>query len=311
MGRITQIGSATLLVASLFPFALGRWWLGDLLASGRPDLAVISAGLIIGAVALRSWAVVSLAVASLFVNVLVLAPLYTTSQARAADARRLVLAHVNMQRRPGDLGELAEALRSRRPDVLVVLEPDRDLSTALGDDLDGYHVYRDRGPAEERVAVLARTAIKIAQRTGVPRLPAASVAFDVPFAGGVVHVLALHAISPLTPGRTRVRNAELTAAASWAAHRSGSIVVLGDLNAVPWSAALTDLEHDAHLSNSSDGFGLQASWPAFVGFLGLPIDQLLYSGDLTVTRRAIHGGFGSSHRSLWVELARARKLTGI
>ena len=110
----------------------------------------------------------------------------------------------------------------------------------------------------------------------------------------------------VSESRTRARNTELAAATSWAAHRSGSVVVLGDLNAVPWSAAFRDLEHHAHLSSSSDGFGLQPTWPAAVGFLGLPIDQLLYSADLTVTRRATHGGFGSSHRSLWIELARAQ-----
>ncbi len=84
-------------------------------------------------------------------------------------------------------------------------------------------------------------------------------------------------------------------------------MVLGDLNAVPWSAALHDVEHDARLSSSSDGFGLQASWPASLGFFGVPIDQLLYSRDLTVTDRRTRAGFGpSSHRSVWVTLAFAR-----
>jgi endonuclease/exonuclease/phosphatase (EEP) superfamily protein YafD len=88
----------------------------------------------------------------------------------------------------------------------------------------------------------------------------------------------------------------------------GPVVVLGDLNTVPWSAALHGLERDAHLSSSSDGFGLQASWPSLAGFVGLPIDQLLTSRDLTATRRQTRGGFSSSHRSVWVELAATHRI---
>ena len=80
------------------------------------------------------------------------------------------------------------------------------------------------------------------------------------------------------------------------------------LNTVPWSAALHDLERDAYLASSSDGFGLQASWPSLAGFAGLPIDQLLTSRDLTPTRRQTRGGFGSSHHSLWVELATTHRI---
>jgi len=76
---------------------------------------------------------------------------------------------------------------------------------------------------------------------------------------------------------------------------------------VSWSAALHDVESDARLSSSSDGFGLQASWPASFGYFGFPIDQLLYSRELTVTDRRTRTGFGpSSHRSVWVTLALAR-----
>ena len=114
---------------------------------------------------------------------------------------------------------------------------------------------------------------------------------------------ALHAVSPLSPGRHRLRDQQLAAAGSWARAQPEPVVVLGDLNAVPWSAALHSLEHDAGLSSSSDGFGLQASWPSLAGFAGVPIDQLLTSRDLTATRRQTRSGFGSTRRSLWVELA--------
>ena len=113
MSRTVRIASVALLLASLFPLALGRWWLGDLLSAGRLYLVAISVALSVGALVFRSWATAALALASVLVNVLVLASLYTASQAQPADARRLVIAHVNMQQRPGSVRELVEALRSR------------------------------------------------------------------------------------------------------------------------------------------------------------------------------------------------------
>ena len=63
------------------------------------------------------------------------------------------------------------------------------------------------------------------------------------------------------------------------------MLVLGDLNATPWSSVLQSLEGSADLRNSAYGYGVQATWPSRAWRLGIPIDQLLHSRDLTVTDR--------------------------
>lgn len=296
-----------LVTASLLPFLVGRSWIGDLLASFRMPLALGAFVVGVVAAALRGWVVVALAVIAFGANVAAVERVWLGDRAGAAGPARLEIGHVNMRGLPGDVPALRAAVGRRQPDVFVVLEPDPRPSSQVGDEITGYRAYRPAGLAGARVVVLSRLPLTLERQDAAVGLPIPSVAFAVPFAGRVVHVLALHTTSPLSPARNRARNAELAAVAKWAKAQHGPVVVLGDFNAVPWSAALHDLEHAAGLSSSSDGFGFQGSWPASLGFLGFPIDQLLSSHDLTVTDRQTRAGFGSSsHRSLWVTLALAK-----
>ena len=80
----------------------------------------------------------------------------------------------------------------------------------------------------------------------------------------------------------------------------GYIAAMADYQSV-----LQSLEDSADLRNSAYGYGVQATWPSRAGPLGIPIDQLLYSRELTVTDRSTGPTFGSEHRSLWVTIARS------
>lgn len=293
-------------MASLFPFVAGRSWVGDLLASLRIQLALVALICGLAAAMRRGWVVALCAVVAVAANAAAVERVYLGQRVAPSGSARLTIGHVNMQGRPGDVAALGAALRARRPAVFVVLEPDVTFVRSLGGGVAGYRAYRRADSSGTRVLVLSRVPLRLAP-TGAA-LPPASAAFDISFAGRVLHVLALHAVSPLSPARHRLRDSQLSAAKAWVLAEHGPVVVLGDLNTVPWSAALHDLERDAYLASSSDGFGLQASWPSLAGFAGLPIDQLLTSRDLTPTRRQTRGGFGSSHHSLWVELATTHRI---
>lgn len=81
----------------------------------------------------------------------------------------------------------------------------------------------------------------------------------------------------------------------------GPLAVLGDFNAAPWSRRLRTLYGMCGMA------GLRwpmPSWPAGLGILGVPIDQVLTrSGARVVTAEAWGDGLGSNHRGLLVRLA--------
>jgi endonuclease/exonuclease/phosphatase (EEP) superfamily protein YafD len=78
-------------------------------------------------------------------------------------------------------------------------------------------------------------------------------------------------------------------------------VVLGDLNASPWSTDFR-LLLDAGLLDSERGFGPQGTFPAGWA-VQLPIDHCLHDPALVTTAREVGADLGSDHRPLLVELA--------
>jgi endonuclease/exonuclease/phosphatase (EEP) superfamily protein YafD len=261
--------------------------------------------LLVAALFVRSVAGVVLALVALIANAVVLVPLYTDDPAPPAGTERLLVAHVNMQHHYSDFVDVRRTLAERRPDVFVVLEPSRGWLNKTPPNPPGYRVFVRGMRPEPRILLFAGERVSNVVFPEDPALPRSSIAFEVEFDATVVHVLALHTAAPTTPGDQRQRDDELVAAGSWARGHAGPELVHGDLNATPWSSALQDLEDSADLRNSAYGYGVQATWPTRAGPLGIPIDQLLHSRDLTVTDRATGPSFGSEHRSLWVTIARS------
>ena len=257
----------------------------------------------VAAALVRSALGAALAAVAIVGNALVLAPLYTADRSAAVGPARLELAHVNMQGDAGDFEAFERVLAERKADVFVVLEPSVEWLVRLADGgLTGYQVRSGgRGP----VVLLARTAITNVRPSAEAGFPDTSLQFDVELGGQGLSVLAVHTLAPSTPGRRDVRDEELAGVERWVRLHGGPEVVLGDLNAVPWSSAIEQVKDAGDLRSSSDGSGWQPTWPALAGPLGVPIDQLLYSRGLTVTDRQVGPSFGSAHRALWVTIARS------
>jgi Endonuclease/Exonuclease/phosphatase family len=275
-------------------------WLIELCSALRVHVALATFGLLALCLLVRSKLLaVGLAVALLLTGpALVNTFAWSTTEARGGQPLRV--GHIQLQRSPLDLGEVLAEIDARDVDVFVALAPSSESIAGLA---------TSRGPfaiatldvGEPIVVITDRERVELVgelrARTG------ASVSFTLmPIAGGRVDVLAMHAPSPTSPGRTDLRNDMMTAAGEWANEVEGAHIVLGDFNATPMSHAFRTLRADADLADSASGRGWQPTWPRAAGWLGIPIDHLLHSGDLQTTKRQLGPSFGSAHRSLWVAL---------
>jgi endonuclease/exonuclease/phosphatase (EEP) superfamily protein YafD len=130
------------------------------------------------------------------------------------------------------------------------------------------------------------------------------------FAGREVAVLGLHAMAPLGLGRAAIRDAQFAWVARWCRARSGPVIVLGDLNATPWSYAFGRLIREGGLIDSSRGFGVQPTWRTRYGPLAggvlwlvqIPIDHCLHSSGFVAIARETGLACGSNHFPLRVTL---------
>ena len=297
-GWLMAAASAAALAGSL-------WWVLDLVASFRPQIAVVML-LPLGVVALlRPLRRLSAAVLTLatLVNAAVLWPYLAGPPPRAEGAAVLDVISYNVGISSAGRDRAMSWVKAQDPDVVFLYESSfewEDSIARVGIALD---VVAEVPPGRlAGITVLAKPGLG-ARVVDSPFDPAQSVAIRLDPGGGSIDVLGLHPPSPTTPQRAERRDALLAGAGDWVAGRSVPVLVVGDLNATPWSHARRALVRRGGLTDSLEGRGLQPTWPAGWGPLMIPIDHALTGPGLVVTRRGTGPELGSSHLPLLVSVA--------
>jgi endonuclease/exonuclease/phosphatase (EEP) superfamily protein YafD len=281
----------------------------DLVANLRVHLAalsLISLGVLLLTSARRT--VTAAAALAAAVNLALVAPFLIpgTPADRAAGGETLTITFLNVKISAADPTSVITYLRERDDDVVVLAAGTRDWVEQLdAADLD-LHVAV--GPARGlpiELIVMTRDPeppVVIHQPTGRSRDALVEVVVDLD--GEPIHILGTHPTSPLTPHRAYRRDLLLDWTGDWARGRDEQVVVVGDLNATPWSWSFRAMLDEGELTDTQRIHGLQPSWPASLGPLGLPIDHVLHGGELTVLERERGPSFGSDHRSVHATIAR-------
>ncbi len=290
-------------IASVAGFAGRWWWPLDLAANFRPQygagLALLAAALI----ALRAYRCGSAFMAVALLNLVLIWPyLFGVHPGIAADTPRLEIVSYNVGISNPERSEVMEWLRSEDPDVVFLYESSfewEDSARVAGLPLS--LVALVPGDRLAGITVLARASVD-ARVVAAPFDVREAVAVSVNLEGERVTVLGLHPPSPTTSSRAAERDRLLTEAGDWVAARGAPTVVVGDLNATPWSYAYRSLCRRGGLADSLRGAGLQPTWRAGLGPLMIPIDHALYTPDLVSGNRRTGPSYGSEHRSLVVEV---------
>jgi endonuclease/exonuclease/phosphatase (EEP) superfamily protein YafD len=303
---ILVIPAVLLAAVSLASFA-GRWvWWLDVLANFRAQYVVVLLvlGLVIAASRWRRTGLGILSVA--LVNLLFVAPLYVGSPGDpVAGAPDLRVMSLNLLSTNESYNEVIEYIEAAEPDVVLLHEASRPWEVALDSSGLDYEVVRGRSDnLIFGTLVLARDELE-AVSYGFAEGAARAIALEYQPEGWTVPVsiLSSHPLAPTTADRADLRDAQLAFAADWASEQEGAFLVVGDLNASPWSWPFRRLVAEGSLRNSQIGFGLQASFPADSWFLlRVPIDHLLHSDQLRVRDRHLGPTLGSDHFPLIVDL---------
>lgn len=286
----------------------GLDWRLDLASHFRAYYLGVAALALLLAAALRrrNWA--ALAALLLVAELSQVAPLWL-GRAEPAGSAALRLAHFNVLSHNPRKAEAVAWIAASGADLVLALEVDPGWAAALAD-VPGFHAL-ELAPRTDNfgIALLVRQDLQdMVVRTwheelvrGIPAL-AAELAVD----GRAIALLGVHTLPPVSAGYADARDIALTAVGEWvhAQRRGGAVpVVLGDLNATPFSAPLRRLVAETGLVDSQRGFGLQPSWPAGRLLPRIAIDHCLHDRALTAVARAVGPELGSDHLPLRVDLA--------
>ncbi len=300
---LVAVGAALLILVNLATFAAGNLFVAELLTHFRLHylLAALAAILVLGLAGQRLW-LVPLTIVAL-ANGFLLWPYFAPADQSAPAGADLRLLQANILTSNRDFQGFLDLIRSERPDVIVVQETDAGWVAALSELKGLYpHQVADARPDNFGMTALSRidgTRFEILQFTAgdVP-----AITISIPLNSSTVELLAVHTIPPVSGALAQTRNAQLREAATRISASASHQIIAGDLNITPWSPPFKALLESTGLRDSRIGHGYLASWPAGLGVFGIPIDHVLVSSGLDVTKLESLDTGGSDHRALLATL---------
>jgi endonuclease/exonuclease/phosphatase (EEP) superfamily protein YafD len=283
-------------------FLGGVWWGFDLAAHFRVQYAVLLVPVLAILAGLRRWRSALVAGVALIVNVSLFVPLYLATPTAPAGVDTLRILTFNVTASNPNRTTVIDYLVASEADIIFLHESSTDWEDTLSRAEVPYRVVSARAPGSlfGTLALVGEDAVVRLVRLGdVGQL---SIAVVAEIGGQEIHVLGTHPLSPTSAARSVARDEQLRRVGEWAAAQEVPVVVAGDLNASTWSRGFSMLTRPGDLVNSQRGFGVQASWPARYGWLGVPIDHVLHSRELATLDRYLGDPLGSDHYPLFVSL---------
>jgi endonuclease/exonuclease/phosphatase (EEP) superfamily protein YafD len=295
--------------ATLLSYVAGETRYGELASHFRVQWAAASLLLVVVGSYRRSWAIASVALILLLLNV---APLvrYAMPAADAPDGVPLRVLALNFHGHHADDDAIRALVEREQPDLLVLTElaPRHDQLIAEFARTRPY-VLRDpariAGSFETVIVTTWRPQDYAVDRSVAPFLPLSRVRLCRE--EDCVNLVALHASRPLGREGPARRAAQFAIAARWAAEAAdGRTILAGDLNCTPWSPAFPRLLNEGRLADSAVGRGFATTWTSRIPIFGLAIDHVLVGSGIAVRDRRVGPNVGSDHFPVIADLVLVR-----
>jgi endonuclease/exonuclease/phosphatase (EEP) superfamily protein YafD len=309
LNRLITLAAAGTIAATIAAFEARHYWLLELFVHFRLQWLVLAAalGLLasvrrqpVWAVALGVCAIANAAAAWEYLPL----PWRTSPPVEAASLTSPAPVKVltaNLWFHASDPTRLLEQVEQESPDVIVVVEFTAEWYQAL-EPLRARYPYRleDPSPRADGIAVYSRFPLEGATTFELSR-PAIETRVLAP--GGMFTLYGVHLRSPTSRWYAYLRGREYAALAARIAQRTGPVVVTGDFNTSPFSPYFTKWLATTGLDDARLGRGYIATWPTFLPFLGIPIDDCVVSDEFRFEDFRRLAPFGSDHTAIVTELA--------
>jgi endonuclease/exonuclease/phosphatase (EEP) superfamily protein YafD len=308
MAPLTRmIGVAALL--ALLPSwlgLLGDWhWFLDLFSHFRWQYLIISASVIAWATWRRQPGMITLAALTFLLNALLIGQLAwhaESSPAAVTDDFTLRVLSLNVLTSNQDKMAVLEHVNATDADVVFLMEVDQQWLSALAS-LHAKYAHRILHPRTDNFGVALYSRIPFARGDllwlGDAGLP--SIEVRMKHQGRDFVLIGTHPLPPAGRHNAAARDSQLGLLAEHVSLINDPVLVVGDLNATPWSAGMRLV--------TAKGLGFRAfaapwrpTWRAGSIF-AIPIDHALATAPLVVSRRSVGPDVGSDHRPLDISLS--------
>ena len=248
------------------------------------------------ALRMRGWFDVAL-IATL-INALWLVPDLSRSPRSLPAGAPLRVLVLNVHTESSGFAAVTQLIADTKPDVVGLVEVDARWLAALTPALAPY-AHKIEKPRNDNFGVALYSKLTMAGSAELVGSLLPTVVATIDVQGTQLGVLLTHPIPPVSSAALTDEESQLSAVAA-RARTMTPVIVMGDLNATPWSRPFFIAANG--LCDSRAGFGLQASFPATSALLRIPIDHVLVSCSIGVRSREIERDVGSDHLPVLVDL---------
>ena len=272
----------------------GKYWLLELTSHFRMQYAaILLAPAILQAVRRKFiqsglWAVLS------GLNVILVCAHGSPGPARqpVGTPMRALLSNVRTGNR--EYGSVLRLVRERDPDF-VVLEEVNALWLEQLREMRARYPHALLCPREDNfgVALFSKHPFEKSEVLYLGDAEVPSLKAEIVLEGRRVLLLATHPLPPGSPEYFHLRNGQLAAVAAYVRAENKPTILLGDLNATPWSPHFRRLTRKTGLHLPA--FSLRPTWPTSCLLMGIPIDHCLLSRDFAGLTRTVGPAIGSDH----------------
>ena len=297
---VLRIGLCSLAIATLASLLGKQWWVFDLATHFRVQYMVAGAILIGLAVAARYYWLALGFLVCLIPHAWAVGKypksIVPVAIARPHDSHTLRVTSINVYVLNRQYGKVISYIDKMQPDLLVVLEAQKDWRDFVAD----FRVrYRHAAPSNWDngfgILLFSRYPIvnqKIVYPSGLdfPYLVATLKVGDKD-----VTFIAVHPPSPRGGTLSRLRNFQLRRIAREARSAKGFVIAAGDFNLTPWSSHYRKFIGLTKLRNTMGRTHWQPTWPAFMPAGGLPIDHIFVGKGIRVNGFERGPDVGSDH----------------
>jgi endonuclease/exonuclease/phosphatase (EEP) superfamily protein YafD len=305
--RIVAALAALILVPSWLGLLGGWHWALDLLAHFRWQYAVASLLMLGWAVWRRRRGVAALAALTFLLNAALIGQLAWYSPADddvAGDFSQRVVVFNVLTSNPEKQRALDYLLASDA-DVIGLVEVDETWLQAMAPLRAKYpHQFTEARRDNFGLALFSRMPPEKAELLLLGELQLPSIQAFMRHQGRELSVIVTHPIPPMGARGTAWRDGQLARLADHVSQLPMPALVVGDLNATPWSAGMRIL--------TAKGLGLRSLSPAWTptwrptSVFAVPIDHAVATAPLVITHRSVGPDLGSDHRPLNVTVGWSR-----
>jgi len=300
---LCKILTLVLLVLSFAPYFLCQIWWIDIFSNFQMQYFVLMLGLLIFFAFQKNMTWMFFLFFGIIFSAYQIYPFYVKNSAEAKQ-EVISIASINLLSSNKNIAAVEKYIKEKDADILVLVEFNSRWNKNLAEVLQTYD-YQLKEVREDNFGIGVWS--KIPAEFDILyfseyQLPSIFLSYEVE--EKLLSLIATHPFPPVDQQQFEQRNQQLNNIANFLNNEKPEhTIVIGDLNTSSFSRHFKRFKKKAKLSDSREGFGIFATWPADFFLLQTTLDHALVSKNLQVTTREVVDNIGSDHLPIYLEIS--------